>query len=381
METETLCPVCGESEATVNDGKFCEECAREEGLAPCDNCGEWVPEEDLADCDGNEYCEECQTARGYEPCEHCGVLTNDSMEGANGYPYCQSCWEDIFSICDGCGGTYYSEDLSYHNGCLYCEDCSPDCYEHEYDPLRFNNTGNTYHKIGHRCFGVEVETHSCENYEDYEDKGAFGAKEDCSVDGREFFSDILRGDKGLNEIVKLCKFADENGWEVSNNCGLHVHFDMRDESSDGLKAITLAMLSTYDVWKAFVHSNRHSNHYCHASRIKFDELKNAGDFHIFTTCIGTRYEWFNLMAYCLHHTFEVRLHHGTVDATTICNWVRGISLFMDWASAAKWDGVQLALQNKSREEKFEFLCEVWKQAGQHDLVEWFASCGRFVVVI
>lgn len=353
-----------------DDELYCQNCRDAADLAHCDDCGKLFSADDLTDCNGNWYCDHCKHSNGFVDCEHCGdtIHQDDARTGADNNDYCDNCWGDHFSVCEVCGETIWNEDCVWHNDCCYCDGCAPGA--ENYEPKHFDGSNNTYVKIGKRGFGVEIETDECDGYEDYDGQGAFGAKPDASVNGKEFYSDILSGDKGLSEIEKFCNFAERNGFVVDSSCGLHVHFDMRSENTDSMKAIACAMLPTYDVWKAFVDEARHYNHYCHASCASLSEVYGVEDFRSWGGR-RRRYEWLNFVAYHEHKSLEVRLHHGSLDGREICNWVRGISLWMDWAASKGWKEVRDSLIYKDNAGRFELMCAVWQEAGCNDLVDWF----------
>jgi hypothetical protein len=372
---------------------YCTDCAEANDYSECACCNEWFSSDDLTDCDDDYYCERCMLRKGYTNCHHCDKVIgqDDQHEGADDNTYCDSCWGDRFLVCDDCGATIWAEDSFYRNNLTYCEGCDPgeesdDCDiptdrvddsrdDYDYSPRVFNGCGNTFNRIGRRAYGVEIETYYCAGYRDYEGKGAFGAKYDGSIRGKEFVSSVLSGDKGLDEIKQLCDFGARRDWSANRDCGLHVHFDMRDESTDGMKGIAYAMLSTYDVWASFVERSRHGGTYCHKHSIDLPYIFGIKDFADWTGRMehGNRYQWFNFKAYDHHKTFEVRLHHGTCDALTICNWIRGLSVWIDWASKKGWKGVRDAMMCRDTTEKYEYIKQVWRDAGYADLADWFDS--------
>jgi hypothetical protein len=223
-----------------------------------------------------------------------------------------------------------------------------------------------------RKFGVELETEECSDYMDLEGSLAWGSKDDGSVNGKEFYSDILYGDDGLAAVGELCNFAKKHGWMVDRHCGYHAHFDMRNESVDSMKAIACAYLLTYEVWNKFVESERNSNFYCGKHSTSLDEIYGCNNWHSF--CYGIhRYAWINFHAYYSHKTFEVRLHHGTLNGKEVCNWVRAHAVFMDWASSAGWAKVRNTLLSASDAERFDFMCKIWADAGCADLEDYYKS--------
>jgi|WetSurMetagenome_2_1015567.scaffolds.fasta_scaffold115807_1 hypothetical protein len=361
---------CGET--------WCDDCAEEEGIRACDRCGESFGGDDLTDCDGDYYCERCMDRLGWCFCYNCNdvVGPNDQRSGADDCTYCDSCWGDRFSVCENCDNIIWNDDSIWIDDTCYCEDCARSHSEQE--ASGFNDSGNTFTRIGRRAFGVEIETNRCDDYAEITDNSAFGAKRDGSINGLEFYSTILSGDKGLDEINKLCDFAKKHDWNVARDCGLHVHFDMRSESDEGMKAIASAMLYTYEIWRDFVTSDRHSNHYCRKHNTEQSELFGISNFYNFAAQCENRdrYVWCNFRSYLDHKTFEVRLHHGSINGKEICNWVRAISILMDWAASKGWKGVRDAMLYRSKSDRFDFIKGLWAAAGCDDLIGWFEGKAR-----
>jgi hypothetical protein len=219
-----------------------------------------------------------------------------------------------------------------------------------------------------RCFGVELETESCDGYyEALADHPAWGAKEDCTVSGKEFFSAILKGDSGLEAIDDIADIADSNCWDVESNCGFHLHLDMRGEKRDSLYAIAYAYRATENVWLSFVSRSRRSGSYCHRCRWRCSDIDAAVTRR---DGLGTRfgswasgqdrYDWVTVSQYNVHKTIEIRLHDGTCDGEAVTNWIKAHTRFADWASKLGYEGVKAALSGLSVDDMFTFLCqEVW----------------------
>lgn len=330
-------PVCDDW-AQLTKRTICPECAENRGMSQCAGCDEWVDNSELSEGTDYEY-------------------------------FCNDCWNDRFSTCDGCGGVFDRDYVYYdeRSGYSYCGDCTPS--HDEFEPKHFNGKHNYTRMPSQRCFGVELETSECDCYHDL-DGSWWGAKPDCSVYGMEFYSGILYGDDGLAACDDICKFAARHGWNVDDRCGYHAHFDMRGESEDSLKAIACAYLLTYDVWKEFVESNRVEGRYCHGSSASISELYSSTSFSNFAYN-QTRYTWINFAAYNHHKTFEVRLHEGTLDGSDVTNWIRAHATFMDWASEAGWAKVRNTLLCMDNAEKFEFIAQVWAKAGCADIGECY----------
>ncbi len=386
---EKLCSECGEylnrgDQYHSPDGALlCESCY-DDDYTTCHDCGETISREDCRSSDaGDDYCEDCYRDNFYS-CERCDceVASDDCMTSEDGEVYCESCYNRLFTRCDACGNECSCDDSQYDedSGDTLC----PDCYDGRerrrdtWAPGGFRNHSGRHDKVGSaRCFGVEVETSRCDDHHELRNSDAWGCKHDCSVTGEEFWSDILSGNGGLDAVDELCEFAASHRWAVNNACGLHVHLDMRSEDRDSLKAIAGAFRLTYEVWCAFVDSRRVDNHYCDHPEWEIEDVTGLRDNDriSYMRGAGNRYQWLNLAAYSEHETFEVRLHHGSIDAKTIKNWIRGLTVFADWAArTGLTDCIRELGRGTGRADltrKFAKLCKIWTDAGCTDLVDWF----------
>ena len=357
------------------DRWLCYDCAKDEGWTFCDHCEKGFGDDELVDCGGNMLCEECRDSLGWSICDGCREWhhSNDLMPGSSYDNYCRSCWNELYTTCASCGGVISNDDCRWYRDEPYCDGCVPTS---EFEPNGGYEGSRTYAELtSRRRFGVELETNSCDDYQDLDGNADWGAKPDPSVCGQEFYSRILAGDDGLDAIRRLCRFADRHGWDVDRRCGYHAHFDMTNESDDSLKGIACAYLLTYNVWNKFVDPNRVGGRYCHGSHASISEIYNISNFTNFAWN-QTRYEWVNFVAYSVHSTFEVRLHQGTLDANEVCNWVKAHATFMDWASNAGWAKVRNTLLCMNDAERFDFIAQVWRDAGCGDLEDYYGNKAR-----
>lgn len=132
-----ICQECGcadeqlfELEINGETKLVCADCARDLGFVRCDDCGEWVPEdESYVTADGETICESCYEDN-YFTCEECGdIHSNEDLIVVDpGYRYeqyvCSDCAERHFYRCDDCGE--YFSDCNVHTGnndVAICDDC------------------------------------------------------------------------------------------------------------------------------------------------------------------------------------------------------------------------------------------------------------------
>jgi len=259
----------------------------------------------------NFICRYCRTSRS---------LTDGRWAGGTGM-ICKSCLEEKYFTCPQCNKPVAVSQKHVVGDLDMCERCYSDS---NYWPPQANPVSiASYDTIGsQRKYGIELESQTNDNHRllRFRDKSIWGAKSDCTVRGREFYSPILYGDQGLHEVRRLCSVANELGWRVDHNCGYHLHLDMRDEMADSLQSIAYAFMAIYDVLRRCVAHNRHNgSSYCR-QYLRPDDIEHANDFLDWASH-QDRYNFMNISSYFQHGTFENRLHEGTFNEEAVCNWV------------------------------------------------------------
>ncbi len=345
---------------------ICFNCAKFRHLAVCDGCSEVRSTGELNGCGDYNYCDDCAFMNDYAECVECGVwLHNDDQYDSPGRDtHCEECYHERYDTCEGCSEVFYRDELSYseYHECLFCRRC--DETTDDFSPVGFRDRSGRTTCIGsERCFGLELETDDCNDYFELEGSAAWGAKNDSSVRGKEFYSDVLSGDDGLAAVAELTEFAEANNWDTDARCGYHLHLDMRNESDDSLFAAAYAYRATQSVWYSLVDKNRPDYHYCYSARWTCaDVVHCSGSFTSFlSTCNILRTTWINLQAYNKFETFEVRLHQGTLDKDAVCNWIKAHTRFVDWACTAGLAKVRKCLDGKDTYELLDFIMdEVWR---------------------
>ncbi len=278
---------------------------------------------------------------------------------------CACCYERLYTLCSVCGsllrGTTSRSDAYFlQEDTTHCNPMCYGCWLHQcrrgdlrhWHPTPLDSSIATYKRMrSKRKYGVEVETTACANFEDLFEKTRFGCKGDCSIIGREFDSPILYGDEGFAEIEALLRFGSKQGWTATDNCGCHTHYDMRDETDDELYRVAYAYAKTYTFWSRSVSDARRGNTYCHRPSYNASDIRASSDrgLSFASFCRGSdRYDYVNLMAYPIHCTFEVRLLEGTVDASTICNWVSLHARFIDYVKELSYDDLDYAFAGQPK---------------------------------
>lgn len=353
----------------VDGNHYCESC-HEDLFSCCECCGETCYREDMSDC----LCESCYEDT-YTSCNHCGtqIARENSVSNENGCDYCEDCYIEIYTSCNDCGCEIQRCDaIIFMRGYeYYCSSCAPnddddDC---EWTARRMPHFNGEYDKVGSaRQFGVELETNECNRHWEIQNDTRFGAKHDGSIDGKEFVSPKLRGNQGLAEIEKLCKFATQRNWSVDRSCGFHLHFDVLEETPDNLYKIALGYKLTANLWASFVPATRRTNGYC--GPIEFELSTMQGLFYRSSWeryCAGRdRYCWFNVASYPRHGTFEVRLHTGTLDSAKVCNWIKVNLRFVEWLVSNDIETIKEKLSGNL----FEAMSDIWNDT---ELTEYYRA--------
>jgi hypothetical protein len=375
-ENYFTCEHCEKEFFDLNDRKetpdgsyWCKNCFNGEYII-CSHCEEYVYGNDAAYVPNSHHhhnydtlCERCVDHHCIR-CDCCGTLvyTDNSVAVRDAPNICQSCYEDDYITCEECGDIVHVDDSHYDDYSCYCTNCRS--YNQNFSPTGFRNQSGSAIYIGSkRCFGVELETDDCDGYDILLNHPAWGAKDDCTVTGKEFYSDILSGDEGLDAILEWAQFADNLNWDAGENAGYHLHLDLRKETEDSCYAVAYAYKCFEEVWLSFVESYRHNYSYSHAIRWTCrDILYAAKNRSFYSWCShSSRFMWCNTAAFHDHSTIEIRLHQGTCDSNEIINWVKAHTRFVDWACAKGLDGVRKALDGMGNGGLFNFLIDnIWK---------------------
>jgi hypothetical protein len=159
----------------------------------------------------------------------------------------------------------------------------------------------------------------------------------------EVVSPILTAER-LNETRTVTRALSAAGATVNRTTGLHVHVgadSFATDESDRLNGIALFVENWYTAHGAIgamVAKSRLNNHFCKALTIQeADRLAESVRNGDISNGGRGRYYSLNLDSFARHSTVEVRLHHGTLNASKITGWVDFITAM---ANASK-DGVRL----------------------------------------
>lgn len=346
------CASCGNSydtgtEITAFGEVFCEDCFNERYVS-CEECNAIIAVGSSLTHE-NEYgihvfCNGCYRIRVW-CCGECGeswmydVLM--PQEASNRTPLCESCWGELCVLCDICNSVIWQNDARYDdNGIAFCQRCNNE-YQQIANTTFIKNT--SLRKVGFELEYCSASTPRVEQYGKIKGDGSIVSNEE-DVEGREFASHVVSGDSLLTTINKVCTQMESAGAYVNSTCGFHVHFDMLQESTIARENVKAWWRVLEPIFFDVVTLNRRTNSYCKPVQ------DCDGDWE------SDRYTALNIAAFHKHRTFEVRMHHGTLNREKITTWCLVLLRFFDTFSQvdATLERIDL-VRNMNRRERLIFL--------------------------
>lgn len=364
------------------EGFMCARCI-DDLYTECEDCDTWLRYDDWGECDNlrvgpddRRRCLRCDRT-AFILCNHCGRRTVRSDANVYTNPnnlteeYCHSCWQGLWFTCASCNDVFHRRDAfnAPRNSNLHCEDCfeqyyfrcagcngsfdssemcgwSGDpfcntCYGSAdvWKPWPWSGRASKFDRVGsRRCYGVELETERCDNHRELHGKTEWGCVYECSTPGREFVSPILQGDEGFDEVKKMCDIAELHRWTIDRSCGLHVHVDVRDLSSDEMLQVVYAYRKSYPLWRKFVSRRRASNSMCGSPQYNANDVRGVEHIEDFVET-RDRFEFVNWRSYLRHGSIEVRLYRGSLQTREICAWVALHTRFVDAVKDLTFDEI------------------------------------------
>lgn len=206
-----------------------------------------------------------------------------------------------------------------------------------------------------RRFGVEIEAYNCtrdtlaaalreegiqvtvESY-NHNTRNHWKLVTDSSLSGNQTFelvSPVLEGQRGLQELKKVCWVLDACNVKVNSSCGLHIHFDAANFTLQTWKNIAISYKRIESVIDRFMPQSRRNNQYCRSLQIITEQSVNnatsieqlqSGAFQ------RTRYFKVNPQSYSRHKTIEFRQHSGSINFEKISNWILFLNGLVTFAS-------------------------------------------------
>jgi hypothetical protein len=265
----------------------------------------------------------------------------------NGEVTCTACVAGYCFTCSVCNNLFHNYDRAdcdefdeprvVAHGTSLCYRCYERMATWKSTDVVFN--GDIGELKSTRRFGIELETASCDEYRSLRDKTVYGAKHDGSISGMEFVSPILQGDQGLRATRGFCTRAKHKGFTVDSDCGYHLHIDVSSNTPIEQRHIAYAYGYTRPFWARLVDSYRANDcNWCGSTGWEPQRMVTCYHFDRFAGN-QNRYTWFNIAALARFGTFEIRLHEGTIDSRTICNWVKAHLRFADFVQGMRFSQI------------------------------------------
>lgn len=149
---------------------------------------------------------------------------------------------------------------------------------------------------------------------------------DGSLNGENTFelvSPVLEGEAGLNELNKVSEVLVGLRVKINKTCGMHVHFDASDLTTEAVKNLMLNYGDLEGVINSFLPESRRNNSYCLSLKTETMKAKinAATSIRKLAESVNSRYYRINLQAYLRHGTVEFRQHSGTIEFRKMKNWI------------------------------------------------------------
>lgn len=340
-------------EKTEKEQKYCTQC--------CESADKII----YTDIWG-EYCRECYKKYFFK-CSSCNLIySEDSLQKYGNNKYCEDCFHEKYFECEYCIKIKdINKKVEVDTWTNACEDCMMNgkSFIMEYDSKPLSLRGCTFDKIKHkRCFGIELEIDddNINCYKMCRQKTHFGCYDDCLDGGMEFYSPILKGDIGYNQIKAFCRNIGKP--IISSQAGFHIHIDTRDLSRNNqwkkIRKIYYLFTSIEQYIFSIVDYSRRENTYCERHYLHSVEdilrCRTKEEMNGLMCDYGSgKFSGLHIDDWDCRRTIELRYHHGTANFDDVINWVNlnlGIFEFARKSSIKKIKEV-LKFDKKDTEEQ------------------------------
>jgi len=244
-------------------------------------------------------------------CSQCGIDSDASFFRQG---LCPLCYERVFLRCSRCGMAKRRISLFLLDKETLCFDCfTPFNPYDRSDHLDLSRFGAEQKFIGFEleyfaevlpCIALLGDIHS---------DGSIRPEDDRI--GVEFVSKPFPLDSLSSITSKVLYAIERTGADVNESCGFHVHFGISTYSKIELHRIKKWWLLFEPLFFNLIPVRRRTNDY--TKRVNPE------------TWDEDRYQALNIAARNKHGTYEVRLHHGTLNEEKIVGWIRFFAAFFD----------------------------------------------------
>lgn len=325
--------------------------------------------------------EEAEALIREKECAHSGEIIGTfrwdiRTHNTNVYIF-KSCYTDEIDSCSKCGAMDFIKPIpnsfyaTNNREQKLCDDCAENFhpYHFGYNFRKLKGYSDKYNPFS-RYVGIELETIDGEiiNYFDIPDSfrdcvastydgslyrsNVYGEEDDIDSPvnssayhqdtdegergaGREFVTVPLARDKLFKTVDKLSSFLRDHNCKINKSCGMHVHFDMSNESIEDVRKTFLLFSILEDVLFDMLPPSRRDSRFCIPLKKEYRSFfSNDFDSYWYGTkdpirlrqnkdskYQNTRYSAINYHALFFHGTLENRMHSGTINPKKIKNWI------------------------------------------------------------
>jgi len=351
MTEPIYCYECGEEllEAVYHiggDEYVCEDC-RDSYYMYCEDCEEWVHEDDMVAVDDNNryVCGDCSDR--YYVCDHCGQLYSEYNTAVNTVTWtlCDSCYSDYYFTCEGCNEVEHLNHGELIGDYYYCASCA----EYQRDPiLPYSTKPDPVFFGGNSGYGLELEIDDG-NYRQAAARDIQAAgedhiyiKEDGSLSdmGMEIVTHPASLDYHINNFpwTEICETASSYGYRShdTDTCGLHIHASRSLFGNTQMEQdLTIAkIILLIDRW--------YDSHIVQFARRNINKMRhwagkpNAGikpednDVEAVNKSKKTANDRYRAVNLCNRHTVEFRFFRGTLKRDTIIASIQWVDTIIQY---------------------------------------------------
>lgn len=135
--------------------------------------------------------------------------------------------------------------------------------------------------------------------------------------------------ESLQQLKTVCEALNDAGADVNKSCGVHVHIDVNEESSETIANVFNRYKKFETTIDTFMPVSRRSNNgrYCQSLIPQSDRIFRD-KAQIRSMCSVTRYLKVNLQSFARYGTIEFRQHSGSINASKLIKWISFLSEFV-----------------------------------------------------
>lgn len=218
-----------------------------------------------------------------------------------------------------------------------------------------------------------------DNYHQDDDRRNRGA-------GREFITVPIGRDSLFKTVDDLCRFLRQKNCLVNKSCGLHLHFDMREETIETSRKTFLIFSLFEQTLFDMLPPSRRNSRYCLPLKKDYKEFFSSGfDEYWYGSSNhnnlrsykrekynNTRYSSINYHSLFYHSTLENRQHSGTINSRKIKNWILINQILIDYAKSAPIrDIIKLSGSHNNLFKIIRLYEKKYPVLKKHDLTSYF----------